>query len=267
MFAHAYETTQYAKAFAEIRKEIIGSWLLPIAALVIAVVVLFLKLLGWAKKKNKATSLKLGKRTYAEELIYAFYVPFHPFDGFYDLKHEKRGSVKAGLTIVGITILAFFYQAIGRGYMFNPRETYSTIIVQIMSIAIPVILWCVGNWCLTTLFEGEGGFRDIFIATSYSLAPLPLFVIISTILTNVLTVAEGSIVSLLVTLGYIWVGFLLFFGMLVTHDYNLRKNILITICTILAMVVIMFVIILFSSLVIKMITFVIAIAKEIANRA
>ena len=267
MFSYAYETTQYAKAFAEIRKEIIGKWLLPIAVLVIAVIVLFLKLLGWAKKKNKATSLKLGKRTYAEELIYAFYVPFHPFDGFYDLKHEKRGSVKAGLTIMGITIVAFFYQSIGRGYMFNPRETYSTIIVQILSIAVPVMLWCVGNWCLTTLFEGEGGFRDIFIATTYSLAPLPLFVIISTILTNVLTVTEGSIVSLLVTLGYIWVGFLLFFGMLVTHDYNIRKNILITICTILAMVVIMFVLILFSSLVIKMVTFVAAIIQEIANRA
>ena len=55
--------------------------------------------------------------------------------------------------------------------------------------------------------------------------------------------------------------------MLVTHDYNLRKNILITICTIVAMVVIMFVIILFSSLVMKMITFVVAIAKEIASRA
>lgn len=151
--------------------------------------------------------------------------------------------------------------------MFNPRETYSTIVVQILSITIPVMLWCIGNWCLTTLFEGEGSFRDIFIATTYSLAPLPLFVVISTVLTNVLTVTEGSIVSLLVTLGYIWVGFLLFFGMLVTHDYNLRKNILITICTILAMVVIMFVMILFSSLVIKMITFIVAIVKEIANRA
>ena len=267
MFAHAYETAQYAKAFAEMRKQIIGKWLIPIIIVVIAIVVLFLKLLGWAKKKNKATSLKLGKRTYGEELVYAFYVPFHPFDGFYDLKHEKRGSVKGGLTIMGITILAFFYQAIGRGYMFNPRETYSTIFVQILSIVVPVILWCVGNWCLTTLFEGEGGLRDIFVATTYSLAPLPLFVIISTILTNVLTVTEGSIVSLLVTLGYIWVGFLLFFGMLVTHDYNLRKNILITICTIVAMLVIMFVIILFSSLVIKMITFVSAIAKEIASRA
>ncbi len=267
MFSYAYETTQYSKAFAEIRKEIIGSWLAAIIIIVIVVIVLFLKLLGYAKKRNKATSLKLGKRTYVEELLYAFHVPFHPFDGFYDLKHEKRGSVKAGLTIVGITILAFFYQAIGRGYMFNPRETYSTIIVQVISIVVPVILWCVGNWCLTTLFEGEGGFRDIFIATSYSLAPLPLFVVISTILTNVLTVSEGSIVSLLVTIGYIWVGFLLFFGMLVTHDYDLKKNVLITICTIIAMIVIMFVVILFSSLVIKMVTFVTAIIKEIANRA
>ncbi len=267
MFKYAYETTQYSKAFAESRKDIIGKWLLPIVIVLIAVIVLFFKLLGWAKRKNKATALKVGKKTFKEELVYAFYVPFHPFDSFYDLKHEKRGSVKGGLTIMIITILAFFYQAIGRGYMFNPRETYSSIFTQVISITVPVLLWCVGNWCLTTLFDGEGGFRDIFIATTYSLAPLPLFVVISTLLTNVLTVTGGSIVSLLVTLGYIWVGFLLFFGMLVTHDYTLKKNILITICTILAMVIIMFVVILFSSLVVKMVTFVSAIAKEIANRA
>ena len=74
-------------------------------------------------------------------------------------------------------------------------------------------------------------------------------------------------VSMLVTIGYVWVGILLFFGMLVTHDYTLKKNILITVCTILAMVIIMFVVILFSSLVLKMVTFVSAIIQEIANRA
>jgi hypothetical protein len=55
--------------------------------------------------------------------------------------------------------------------------------------------------------------------------------------------------------------------MLVTHDYALGKNVLITICTIVAMAVIMFVAILFSSLVIKMVTFIIAIVTEIVNRA
>ena len=266
MLASAYETEQYSKAFAEIRKDILGRFLLVFAIVVIGIAVAFLKFLGWAKKKNKATSLKVGRKSYLEELLFVFHLQFHPFDGFWDLKHEQRGSVRGGLTIMGITILAFFYQSIGRGYIFNPRDRYSTILVQIVSIVVPVLLWCAGNWCLTTLFEGEGSLKDIFIATSYSLAPLPLLVIVSTIFTNVLTLQEGTIVSLLVTIGYIWVAFLLFFGMLVTHDYSLGKNVLITICTIVAMAVIMFVAILFSSLLVKMVTFVISIITEISNR-
>ena len=267
MLSNAYETTQYSKAFAETRKDLLGKLLIPLVIVIIALCVGLVKFLGWAKKKNKATSLKVGKKTYGEELLYVFHLVFHPFDGFWDLKHEKRGSVRGGLTIMGLTILAFFYQSIGRGYIFNPRDTYSTILVQVLSIGVPVLLWCVGNWCLTTLFEGEGGFKDIFIATTYSLAPLIPLVVISTILTNVLTLTEGSMVTLLVTIGYVWVGFLLFFGMLVIHDYALGKNVLITICTIVAMAVIMFVAILFSSLVIKMVTFIIAVVTEIANRA
>ena len=266
MLASAYETEQYSKAFAEIRKDILGRFLLVFAIVVIGIAVAFLKFLGWAKKKNKATSLKVGRKSYLEELLFVFHLQFHPFDGFWDLKHEQRGSVRGGLTIMGITILAFFYQSIGRGYIFNPRDRYSTILVQIVSIVVPVLLWCAGNWCLTTLFEGEGSLKDIFIATSYSLAPLPLLVIVSTIFTNVLTLQEGTIVSLLVTIGYIWVAFLLFFGMLVTHDYSLGKNVLITICTIVAMAVIMFVAILFSSLLVKMVTFVVSIITEISNR-
>ena len=266
MLANAYETETYSKAFAEIRKDIIGKWLIVFLIVIIAVVVLLLKFLGWAKKKNKVTSLKVGRKTYVEELIYVFHLWFHPFDGFWDLKHEKRGSVRGGLTIMGITILAFFYQSVGRGYIFNPRDTYSTILVQILAVTVPVLLWCVGNWCLTSLFEGEGSLKDIFVATTYSLAPLPILIVISTILTNVLTVTEGASVSLLVTFGYIWVGILLFFGTLVTHDYSLGKNVLIILCTIVAMLVIMFVAILFSSLVIKMVTFVAGIISEIANR-
>ncbi len=267
MLKGAYETDTYSKAFAAIRKNVIGSWVLIVILVgAVALIVGMLKFFGWAKKKNKATSLKVGRKTYVEELVFVFHLWLHPFDGFWDLKHEQRGSVRAGTTIMGVTILAFFYQAIGRGYTFNPRENYSTIIVQILSITVPVMLWCVGNWCLTTLFDGEGSFKDIYVATTYSLAPLPLLVIISTALTNVMTVGEGSIVNLLVTLGYIWVGFLLFFGTLVTHDYSLSKNVLTVFGTIAAMVVIMFVAILFSNLVVKMVTFVSAVISEIGNR-
>jgi len=268
MLSSAYETDYYAKAFTEVRKDSISKTLILLVLGLIAVVVALVKLLGWAKKKNKATSLKVGRKTYGEEMLYVFHLIFHPFDGFWDLKHEKRGSVRAAATILGITVAAFFYQAVGQGYMFNPRGSYSTVIAQMISVLVPVLLWVLGNWCLTTLFDGEGSMKDIFIATGYSLAPLPVFVVLSTVLTNVFTnsESEGSIVSLLVTFGYIWVGLLLFFGMAVTHDYSTGKNFITVLGTIIAMCVIMFIVILFSSLVMKMATFLVSIVSEIVNR-
>ena len=263
---NAYETKYASKAFAEVRKDVIGKWILLIVIVAAALIVGSVKFLGYAKRKNKETNLKVGRKSYWEELIYPFHLCFHPFDGFWDLKHEKRGSVRAATTILGITILAMFYNAIGKGYLFNPEDKYSTILVSIISVAIPVVLWSVANWCLTTLFDGEGSFKDIYIATCYALSPLPIFVIVSTVLTNVLTSDQSSMVNLFITFGFIWTIMLLFFGTLVTHDYSLGKNVITMLGTILAMVVIMFVIILFSSLIMKMVTFVIAIFKEVGNR-
>ena len=264
--AGAYETTYYSLAYAELRKDVIGKWMIPIIAGVIIIVVLLLKFLGWAKKKNKAASIRPGPKKYWEELIFVFHLMFHPFDGFWDLKHEKRGSVRAATTILGLTVVAFFYQSIGQGYIFNPRPTDGNILVQIFSIALPVMLWVTANWCLTTLFEGEGSFKDIYVATCYSLAPLPIFVTVSTLLSNVLTESESMIISLLVGIAVVWMVMLVFFGMLVTHDYSMNKNIGTVLATILAAAVIVFVIVLFAGLVTKMYTFVESLVTEITNR-
>ena len=73
-------------------------------------------------------------------------------------------------------------------------------------------------------------------------------------------------VSLLVTLGYIWAGILLFFGTMITHDYTMGKNFITIIGTIVAMAIIIFVIVLFASLVAKIASFLIAIISEIGDR-
>ncbi len=262
----AYDTQYYSLAYAEGRNEIVSKWLIPIVALIIVLAVLIVKFLGYAKKKNKATSLKVGKKTYWEELIFAFHLIFHPFDGFWDLKHERRGSVRAASTILGLTILAFFYQSIGRGYMFAPKATEDTIITQILSIGMPVLLWVVSNWCLTTLFDGEGSIKDIYITTCYSLTPLPIFVTVSTILSNVLTLSEKTIVDMFVYVAVVWMIILLFFGTVVTHDYTIGKNVITTVATIVAAAVIIFIALLFATLVGKMGSLVTSLYNEIVNR-
>ncbi len=263
MLEVAYEVDFWTKAQNAISKEFTSKWMIPMVILVIVVLVFFFKFLGWAKKKNKATALKVGKKTYGEEMLYVFHLVFHPFDGFWDLKHEKRGSVRAATTFLTLTVIAFFYQSIGQGYAFNPRGESTSILVQMTAVLVPVLLWIVSNWCLTTLFDGEGSFKDIYIATCYAIAPVPVMVILSTALTNIVT--GGSIVSLLVTIGYIWAGLLIFFGMVVTHGYSIPKNIITIIGTIVAMVVIMFVAILFSALVVKMSSFLVTLGSEIID--
>ena len=267
-FAACYETTYYSKAYAELRKLWIGeSWhLVLIVLVVVGFLVLLVKGLGAAKKFNARVALKPGKKTYWEELVFPFHLVFHPFDGFWDLKHEKRGSVRGGLTIMGLTILALYYNTIGQGYIFDPVKTRSLIFIQALSVVLPVFLWVTANWCLTTLFDGEGSFRDVLITTCYSLSPLPPLLVLSTLLSHVLTKTEGPIVNMIVIIGGIWAGLLLFFGMLVTHGYSLPKNIITTLGTIVAAAVLVFVALLFSSLVGKMIQFVANIVIEVSGR-
>ncbi len=266
-YQDAYDTANYSDAYKEIRMTWMSKYILLIPVIVIALVFVWSKFMGYAKKINKRAATSGEKRTYKQELLYVFHLMFHPFDGFWDLKHEKRGSVRAGATILAVTIISFYYQNIGRGYILNPQGEYTTILATIFSVVLPLALWIVANWCLTTLFEGEGSFKDIFIASTYSLAPLPLLIIPATIASNFVIATEADIISLLITFAFIWVGMLIFFGMMVTHDYSLGKNFLTTAGTILGMVVIMFVAILFSTLLTKLVSFVTNIVTELQYRA
>ncbi|MBE6575064.1 MAG: hypothetical protein E7654_02180 [Ruminococcaceae bacterium] len=265
-YKSAYDVANYSSAYKELRKGWIEKYILlipVIAAVVITALVLFLR---YAGKINLRAATKGGKRTFKEELLFGFHLMMHPFDGFWDLKHEKRGSVRAAIVYLVVVILTFFYQAIGTGYIMNPRGIYTTVFAQAISVLVPFFLWVVANWCLTTLFDGEGSLKDIFIATSYSLIPLPLLIIPSTIASNFVTTSEVTLVNLLADFAFIWAILLIFFGMMVTHDYTLTKNLVICLCTIVGMVFIMFVGILFSTLLGKIVSFISNIIIEINYR-
>ena len=78
--------------------------------------------------------------------------------------------------------------------------------------------------------------------------------------------SEASIITFIGTLAFIWVGILLFFGTMVTHDYSLFKNLIIILCTIVAMAVIVFIVLLFSMLLTKLVSLVTNLITEIQYR-
>ena len=265
-YKSAYDTTNYSESFKEIRKAWISKYIALIPIVVIVLVVLLVLFNKYAAKLNKKTQLKKGRKTFWEELIYANHVIVHPFDGFWDLKHEYRGSVRASFVWLALTVATFYYQSVGTGYVFNPRQNYSTILIQLTGVLVPVLLWTVSNWCLTTLFDGEGSFKDIFVATCYALVPLPILIIPSVIISNFSVASEATIINLLVSIAFIWCGLLIFFGTMVTHDYTFGKNVITSLGTIVGMGIIMFIGILFSTLLAKIVSFISSIVIEITYR-
>ena len=265
-FEAAYDTENWSKSYQEIRKNWMSDYFLVLILIIVAIIVVFVLCNKFITKINKKAATSGKKKTFGEEIAYGFYVILHPFDGFWDLKHEKRGSVRASIVFVAATILAFFYQSIGQGYLMNPEGKYDSVWVQIIGVLVPLFLFIVANWCLTTLFEGEGSFKDIFIACSYSLVPVPLLLIPVTLVSNFVTNAEIDIIGFISTLSFIWLGLLVFFGTQVTHDYTMGKNIITILGTLVGMVFIMFLALLFSTLVTKMVSLITNIVTEIRYR-
>ena len=262
----AYDTEHYSEAYSELRQNWISNYLWTLPIILFVLIFGISKFLGYAKKVNKRVSVSAAKRTYGQELLFAFHLIMHPFDGFWDLKHEKRGSVRAGSTFLAIAVATFYYNSIGAGYVTNPEAEYMTLFGAITGVCVPLALWIIANWCLTTLFDGEGSMKDIYIASTYSLLPLIITMIPATIASNFILANEVKTVSLITTIGLVWMGMLIFFGTMVTHDYTIGKNIITVVATLVGMICIMFIAILFSTLLGKLVGFITNIITEIQYR-
>lgn len=267
-YRYAYDTENYSEAYQLYRKQWIEEHLWIFLIVLVVLIVGVVKFFGWAAKYNKKNTKDKEKRGFWEEVMYGFHIILHPFDGFWDLKHERRGSVRGAVFWMLIAALTFVYRAVGRGYLARSAVQGGTgsYIAAAMSIVLPVFLVAVANWCLTTLFDGEGSFKDVFIAASYSLVPLVILQIPSIALSNVLTLAEMDIVNMVTSIAWVWVALLAFFGIMVTHDYTLGKNFITVIGTIIMVCVIMFVAVLFFGLITKIYSFGFNIYVEMSNR-
>ena len=265
-FESAYDTENWSNSYKEIRKEWMSTYFLLLLLIIVGLIVGISLFFKWMAKINKRVATSGKKRTFGQEIAYGFHIIFHPFDGFWDLKHEKRGSVRGAIFFVVLAIAAFYYQAIGQGYLLDTEAELASVWAQVLGVLVPLLLFVLANWCLTTLFEGEGSFKDIFIACSYSLLPVPMLIVPATVYSNFCITTETDIIGFISAFAFIWLGMLIFFGTMVTHDYSMGKNVITVLGTIVGMVFVMFVAVLFTTLVGKIVSLITNIVDEIQYR-
>ncbi|WP_419872482.1 Yip1 family protein [Candidatus Pristimantibacillus sp. PTI5] len=205
---------------------------------------------------------------FLKDAKYTLHVAFHPFDGFWDLKYENKGKLRIALAILfGVTVMMILKRQYA-GYVVNfnyPLDLNS--IDELKYIVLPFLLWCVANWSLTTLMDGEGKFKEIVIATGYAMLPLILIYLPNILLSNVITLREASFYFLLESAATLWFVWLLFIGTMTVHQYTVMKTIMTMLLTVVVMGVIIFLGLLFFSLIQQIVSFVYTIYQELSLRA
>ena len=204
---------------------------------------------------------------YLKTLKFALYCSTHPLDGFWDLTHEKRGSMAAANTILILTLLANIFKLQYTSFIFNkvywPEEN---LLIHLASVLFPLALWCVGNWALTTLFDGKGRLNQVYMATCYSLTPYPLIQFPLIVVSNMVTVEEGAFYTVLSVLSLVWAGYLIITAMMEIHENSMSKTILFTVASVFAMLVMVFLLLLFFSMISQGISYFISLGREILFR-
>ena len=218
-------------------------------------------------KALRAEKRKESWNRYVQSLRYSLHVITHPFDGFWDLIHEQRGTLAAAHTFLILFLVVRVMKLILTSFQFiNAPIQYLNILEQAASLALPFLVLCIANWAMTTLFEGKGRFRDIYMAMCYALVPYILIQLPMVIISNGLTFEEGSIFTVMLAVSVIWCAFLAFVGLMQVHDYGPGKTMIFIIVTIVGAMVIIFLVLTFFSLLSDAIAYFVSLYREIVYR-
>ncbi len=205
--------------------------------------------------------------TVKEKLFYLKSSVFHPFDAFYEIRFRGKGSI-----FLAVFILIFFgilqcvsYQY--TGFVINTNDLSSMNSISIfLTWVLGFVLFIVSNWSVTTLLNGKGSMGDILKVVCYSLVPLTCTLIFQVFVSNFIILEEAMIVYVVTGIGVVWSLFMLLAGLCVIHEYGFGKTLASIFLTFVAAAIIMFLGILFFTLIEQMVVFVISVGQEFIRR-
>ena len=257
------DRTYYSKAFKLYRQQWLEKnfvWIVVFLVALLTAVCVGLTVMekNRVANKNKKIKTKLG---------YAFYCVGHPFDGFYVMKREKRGSMAVSVGILAATVIGFIFSERMTGFIINYNDPAEfSLIDEIVKVVAVFGVFCVINWCVTALMDGEGKLTDIICCTATGLIPLAVSLIPLTLISNVLIQEDVAFYYVIWAIVILYTAFLIIIGVMETHQYTFLKTLGVLIITILGMVVTVFLAMLFVNLINTMYDFIIKIYSEVTMR-
>ena len=215
---------------------------------------------------SKEATWRAGLRTVIEVLFkFPLYILANPFKGFDEMKYLKRGDLRFAIVVmVALGFMAIVQNAY-LGFIMTGifrQDPFVNVPFTLIMVYSPIVLFVISNWSVTTITDGKGKMREIFLVYCYAVYLSVFTTLIGVVLSNFVTLNEVGFVTFFFAFGqFVWLLYL-FIGLIVVHEYSFFKSVLMVIFTIGAMLIISFVFALFFSLFSNVIFFFTTVIQE-----
>ncbi|MCA9969418.1 MAG: YIP1 family protein [Anaerolineales bacterium] len=273
-YRYAEDREGYSQAFWELRNVVLqrflGQALMALfgLTLVYQTVNRFERRYRWFDPLRRWLKARQANRL-VDDFVFMFRFIRRPADSFYYIKKDLRGSVAFAsliyLAVIAIRVLSLYVT----GFTFNRYSYLADIRVanEIVTTGLLLLLWNAANYLVSTISDGEGRIRDVYMGTAYSLFPYLLIALPVALISNVLTLNETFLYTFSLNLMFVWIGIMLVIMVKEIHNYSFSetvRNILLTLFTMALLVLTGYILyVLFNQL----FDFITAIAQELRLRA
>ena len=180
-----FEIANYKKGYSNAFWELRNKWLQNnLATLFLFALGLFIlwKVMKILQRKWKVFNWfiqvwgKVKEIKVVKELLFIFHFIKQPIDGYYGIKRENQASILSATILYVIYFIEHLVSLYYSGFIFTFIELSDIMLSkEVVMIYAPFALWVVANYLVSTINDGEGSFKDIYIATIYALFPFILF--------------------------------------------------------------------------------------------
>lgn len=229
------DATTYSLALKKVQNSYIAHNFIWIFALVIFLIVGTTWLLIITRKKQ----IIFIKN---EKLRIMFASAYHPFQNFNSIKYKKMGSLKIAISLTALYFLTSAMAVLWSDFRYTTFDTatYNSVMQMVKTSGL-IVLWSLANWAFSTLKEGKGRLKEVYIVSSYSIYPLIINNIISTVLTHFISSQNSAFISGLKIFAMIFTGIMLTIGLMIIHDFTFTKFLETAFVTVIFMILIVFV--------------------------
>ena len=223
----------YSESFWELRDAWLNRWIAPLlTGLLIAGVAYGLGKKLCRRYRPRSERERKPLEGWKKDARLLLEMLRHPIDSFYSIKRGEKGSVGFASALYTAALAVWFWDRLFRGFVFNRANLkFEQPLTAALLFLVPVVLWVAGNYFVSSINEGEGTFRAVYVGTAYALTPYILLTPVPLLLSYVLTLNEAFVISFSTASFWIWSGVLICIGVSEIHNYQFGgtvKNILLT---------------------------------------